>query len=239
MYVDAIMTSPVDFDFGEGYAETWDIVYPSVEDWSLQDCHSYLREKGGDLPEPNPFDMNREEMTELLNEVSIEVDDKDSDETLLNAIIENINDGTIYGLEDWHQVVEEVMQDNPDDFSPMMNYYYPLPNFSMDPAKAQAILHRDGGAVCVVLVGDEPALALTGGGMDMSWDICEAFILLNYYPPFRFTDLPKFAGEKLTPKNKRVIDACIETAEILQNWSTQRVAALTEYKASLVETKEN
>ena len=114
-----------------------------------------------------------------------------------------------------------------------MNYYYPLPNFSMEPSKAQAILHKDGGAVCVVLVNDEPVLALTGGGMDMRWDICEAFILLNYYPPFDFTDLPKFAGEKLTPKNERIINACIETAEILNKWSTQRIAALTEYKAEL------
>jgi hypothetical protein len=79
---------------------------------------------------------------------------------------------------------------------PMMNYWYPLEETvseygSFDPAEAAAKLKDV--PLCVVLVDDEYGLALTGGGMDLSWEICEAFVRLNRCPPAHFSDLPRMA----------------------------------------------
>ena len=74
---------------------------------------------------------------------------------------------------------------------PMMNFFYPLPSGAHDPA-ALAYL-----PVCLVTLNDEPGLALTGGGMDLSWEICEAYMRLGYLPPVHFADLPHMAGKRL------------------------------------------
>lgn len=84
---------------------------------------------------------------------------------------------------------------------PIMNYYYPLPAFNSEPEQAQEKL----AGLCLTLVhmtnceheadGEGYALALTGGGMDLSWDICEAYLRLGYAPPLHFAHLPNFAGQ--------------------------------------------
>lgn len=40
--------------------------------------------------------------------------------------------------------------------------------------------------LCVVEVEGEYGLALTGGGMDYGWEICEAYIRLGFLPPVYF-----------------------------------------------------
>lgn len=85
---------------------------------------------------------------------------------------------------------------------PMMNYRYPVEGADsddvgtyrhrMDAIEAAYVLR--GVPLCVVEYDDGIALALTGGGMDLSYEICEAFTLLGYYPPTAFCDLPHMAG---------------------------------------------
>lgn len=104
---------------------------------------------------------------------------------------------------------------------PMMNYYYPLPDFEMkwanpnDAAKAIADL-----PLCLVeFTGNEDyshegwALALTGGGIDMSWRICEAYIRLGFYPPVHFCELPKLAGKGKSEEDQVIVAACIKSCE--------------------------
>lgn len=77
---------------------------------------------------------------------------------------------------------------------PMMSYYYPIPGYRGDRDDARML---EGLPLALVRFSDgEWALALTGGGMDLSWEICEGFMRLGYLPPLRFcTDLPDFAGD--------------------------------------------
>lgn len=73
---------------------------------------------------------------------------------------------------------------------PVMNYFYPLPVDIADAyQEALKIVHLP---LCLVylLVSDEWGLALTGGGMDFSWEICEAYIRLGFLPPSHFARLP-------------------------------------------------
>lgn len=118
-------------------------------------------------------------------------------------------------------------------FVPMMNYYYPLPDFEhsalgsqlpseyeQTSAEIKARLDLAGSVTLVHFIeSDEYALALTGGGMDLRWDICRGYILLGYLPPRQFINLPRFAGMDLdAPKNAIVIEACRKSIQVLRGW---------------------
>jgi len=120
---------------------------------------------------------------------------------------------------------------------PMMNYYYPLPdhkNFDADDA-----LKLDGLSLCLVNFSDsdwrqdEPddrpdwALALTGGGMDLNWDIAEAYMRLGLLPPLFTCRLPKFAGKNMAePHAAWVIAGCKRTAQAVADNALRYVEEL-------------
>lgn len=91
---------------------------------------------------------------------------------------------------------------------PMMSYYYPLADFDGDPGDAAESI-RDL-PLCVVRIEerDEYGLALTGGGMDLSWEICEAFMRLGFLPPVHFCELPQMAGRGTSARDRKIIAAC-------------------------------
>lgn len=114
--------------------------------------------------------------------------------------------------------------------APMMNYYYTLPYYEGDPEEDQLTLYQSSANVVLIKIvgGDDDedtyALALSGGGMDLSWDICHAYILLGYAPPLQYCDLPDFAGQD----NKKepfwsILKACLKSA----NAAMQRATAKT------------
>lgn len=95
----------------------------------------------------------------------------------------------------------------PEQSGPMMSYFYGLEDLrsDFDPAEAaKAIVDLP---LCVIeWQGDEQdnhsggyALALTGGGTDLTWEICEAFMRLGYLPPVHFaSQLPGICGRGMT-----------------------------------------
>lgn len=87
---------------------------------------------------------------------------------------------------------------------PMMNYWYPIEiSDGYDAAELIADL-----PLCVVQINGTFGLALTGGGMDLSWEICEAFTKLGELPPVHFCNLPRMAGRGKSPKDRYIISAC-------------------------------
>lgn len=112
---------------------------------------------------------------------------------------------------------------------PMMNYYYPLPSHGSFSESDAAKL--EGLPLCLVnfheqygdhYEGDsdlpEWALALTGGGMDLSWQIAEAHMRLGYMPPLFTCNLPRMAGMDYTsPLNAWIIAGCKRSAEAVRN----------------------
>jgi len=96
---------------------------------------------------------------------------------------------------------------------PLMSYFYPLPGFDPDDPQ-EAAKKLKGLPLCLVALIDcdgEPrewGMALTGGGMDLSWQICHAYIRMGYLPPLAFCNLPQFAGMSLTKETQMILAAC-------------------------------
>ena len=138
-----------------------------------------------------------------------------------------------YG-EEWdvcHNLISTVCgnkyrDDDREEWEPMMNYYYPLP-YNFDPDDYEEIYNLMNNCTIIDFNGDY-ALALTGGGMDLSWEICETYINLGYYPPVHFCDLPKMAGRGESAKDKKIVKACKESLEIMSNWLKNRSNNLCE-----------
>ncbi len=121
---------------------------------------------------------------------------------------------TASGHSECEKCESEVLADGP-----MMNYFYPCDRITFDDAEKLKDL-----PLCIVcLDNEEYGLALTGGGMDLSWEICEAYILLGYLPPIHFCDLPAMAGKKLNARNKRIIAACRRSLRTEIQWNRQKL----------------
>lgn len=132
-------------------------------------------------------------------------------------------------------------EEESEEFYPMMNYLYPLPpTFEKDMEKRfgkdwrRKIKEK---LVCttVVYLYEEGRyfLALTGGGMDLSWEICESYINLGYLPPFHFCNLPRLADKKMDRKNRRIVRACLRTVKMIQ----MRAKEIEEHLKSLLKEK--
>lgn len=125
---------------------------------------------------------------------------------------------------------------------PMMNYFYALPDhgsFDKDDA-----LKLEGLPLCLVEfsqggyndyneAGDDSlpdwALALTGGGMDLSWQIAEAHMRLGYMPPLFCCDLPRMGGMDVSsPTNAWVIAGCRRSAQAVRDEGQRMMDKLDE-----------
>lgn len=87
--------------------------YRDFSEATYMDCREYISDNGGDFPSPDPWEMNREELAELLAGASIDVSDDESTETLREAVIVNIDDESIDGLREWRDAANECASDNP------------------------------------------------------------------------------------------------------------------------------
>jgi hypothetical protein len=85
---------------------------PDPSEWGLERCREYLNDHGIDEPtEGNVWKMDRADLVEQLENVGIECRDDESDETLREAVIANIDDETISGIEDWREAVRDNAED--------------------------------------------------------------------------------------------------------------------------------
>jgi len=93
---------------------------------------------------------------------------------------------------------------------PMMAVWYDCAAIGGDEITAAAKIHNL--SLCVVQVEENYGLALTGGGMDMTWDIVAAYVALGQLPPIRFArNLPAMAGAGKSDEDRRSIAACLRS----------------------------
>jgi len=138
------------------------------------------------------------------------------------AVFAEPQDFDYYDRIDW-EIIHSVESDDPEyeetvEYEqPMINYFYPLPEFERvmrwkgwDETEVAKELMRTV-PLCLVYQDGKYGLALTGGGMDLSWEICEAYIRCGYLPPLHFCKLPRLAGLRLTPTRRKIIACCRES----------------------------
>lgn len=129
--------------------------------------------------------------------------------------VPQVNDNA-RGLVFLNEQIREICQDN-DYFSPMMNYYYEIDLRREDAESVQARIDRYGGCCILVMIGDEPKLCLSGGGMDLTWEIAWSYILCGQLPPTKYCNLPDQC-EPLSRRNRLIIKACRKSIQVHQRW---------------------
>lgn len=90
---------------------------PDSSDWTLEQCKEWLEDNGHDLPDPNPWDEDREGLIAMLGDKEESDEegkghkDDRTDGQLLAQAIEDMDDETIDGLDDWRQNVRDNAED--------------------------------------------------------------------------------------------------------------------------------
>lgn len=126
-----------------------------------------------------------------------------------------------------------------DGFEPVMNYYWPVDlAYGVSPSAAAERIEQYGGATSLVYIEsvNTYAIVLTGGGMDLSWDICAAYICCGCIPPSRLLlGLPHFAGGYGTRFGKLIVDTLLPLLVKHFEWQVQRakdeITRLSDYLA--------
>ncbi len=96
-------------------------------------------------------------------------------------------------------------------YFPIYNFLYPLGEYFRVPRDFRSRLNN----TTIVRAGDEHGLALTGCGMDFSWEICESYLNLGYYPPVHFCRLPEMADRGKSARDRRIVRGCAESLDAL------------------------
>jgi hypothetical protein len=110
---------------------------------------------------------------------------------------------------------------------PMMNNVWPIPSANLGDDFRETLCNM---TVVEIEDGDE-YLALTGGGMDLSWAVAETFIRLGYYPPAAVR-LPRMCGRGLSRKDRSIIEACKVSAQTQIGWMQSRIEDLDDIAPS-------
>lgn len=102
-----------------------------------------------------------------------------------------------------------------------MNYFYPVPIEDCENAAEKV---ADLPLLVVEFEDGETGLALSGGGMDLSWEICAAYIALGYLPPVHFCELPRMGGWEKESWRRDVLKACYRSADMAAVWAQRKAA---------------
>lgn len=102
-------------------------------------------------------------------------------------------------------------EDSEEEFHPVMNFIYPL---NGHPGEDWPDLVT---CTTVVMVNGEYCLALTAGGMNLTWEIVESYVNLGYLPPAALCDLPRMAGRGDSEKDQLLAEASRMSCEALMN----------------------
>lgn len=115
------------------------------------------------------------------------------------------------------RIVEEgyrdVFRENPDMITPIQSVCWPI-DVSC-PGQCQAVLDAFGGCAILMEFEGDTYLNLTGGGMDLTWDLCRGYALCGCLPPIELARrLPM--DRKLTEIDEWVLRCCLYSLQAAQ-----------------------
>jgi len=120
---------------------------------------------------------------------------------------------------------------------PIISYSYALPRFRGDIQEAAKLISDLPLCLVKFMSEDDPCLALTGGGMDLTWEICEAYMRLGYLPPLHFCQLPQYAGKTLSSNARWIIAGCKASCRVVRGWANSKLRDLQNLRKCMNENK--
>lgn len=145
-----------------------------------------------DVVRPNFYDLDESELKKFLDDAGYSYEDDDSEDKLAEMVGEYFDES----------------------YMPIYNFLYPLGEYFEIP---KALEHIRALSNTTIIEKDEKHyLALTGCGMDMTWEIIESYINLGYYPPVHFCNPPSMMGRGESEKDKQIIKACKKSLEAMK-----------------------
>lgn len=218
--------TPHDYDWSTGWPEEWeffDATEVSVDASGLYcECGTPLTVEDGllahDTDDGETFD----------HQPLIELEDEDVDRSHYQGIVAR---KVVFLVAGNSPTIDFLGHDVYLGDGPAMNYWYPC---DIDhPVNAALTLAKHHLPLCVVETPSGAGLALTGGGMDLSWEICEAYIRLGYLPPTHF-ELPAMAGKEADDTNLSIIAAVRRSYEVQRDFMQRSIERLEQTAAGLV-----
>ena len=214
LYCDDILATPQDYDWSEGYGEAWRICRPDF--WSMEaaDLFEYADDYGVTL-DGDPRELSRAELIEGLESIGVACYDEESDSLLADAYGDSMIAGDL-GFNEADNWADEISERFEESDAPVMSYRYPVTLREISEADAATAII--GLPLCLIedYVSGDYYLALTGGGMDLSAEICRAYIAVRQRPPVHFCRVPRMAGRHYSQEFIKVL---IESCEVSQNWA--------------------
>lgn len=144
---------------------------------------------------------------------------------VIDKVCRHFNFGEGYA-DTWEVAVQRTDEEmDNSEYEPMYNTIYPLP----DDFEVPEDFRKKMSNMTIVDIKEDGEwvkyLALTGCGMDMTWQICETYINLGFYPPTEHARLPAMGGEVYNKgKNLKTIRACNASLRMHRNWLNSRIA---------------
>lgn len=127
---------------------------------------------------------------------------------------------------------------------PLMSTFWPLPDGAWDHDPKGEAMKLAGLPLCLVRLDGtaEWGLALTGGGMNLSWEIAEAYIRLGLLPP-EHIELPVMADRGKGHLDRSIIAAMARAYQVARNQLRSKLLALKRFapgkaKAAKVKRKQ-
>jgi len=234
MYCSAIDEMPIDYDWcehpydfddsGVGWRvadqESIDEILSELEDVELKDGDKVAvtispPDRDGDIEllfdEHSTFD----EISQILKPFEIDISQEDIEFGSKDFTRKGPFDQSWLKLLSLWDLEGELFFHEEDDFQPMMNFAYPLP----DGFRGDGDWRKAMSCMTLVTIDGRHYLALTGCGMDLSWEICETYLRCGYWPPIHFAQrLPKMSGRGVSEMDKMIIEACRVSLEIARGW---------------------
>ncbi len=212
----AINVKSVEYDWSRHAIETeWNIVEPVAPTPILKECvecsgHG-THEGRGDINCPDCWGLGRRVDFDTSHSFFNDHMQTDREQDIIIDSEEGGGDGSMI-RDCW---IENSYES--ESWVPAMNYYYLVPELDRhwQPNEAALVLDEHVPMTLVhIAESDEYAMALTGGGMDLTWEICWAYILLGYLPPTDHTSLPRMGGMKWNDRSRLIVKACRRILEL-------------------------
>lgn len=250
---DGILAVPFDVYWAEAiatcdFAPRAEAVLPSFETATLEECQAWIEQHDLEAFDPPQLEllsgsaavanMDREQLQAELEASGTAVYVDESTSLLREALVEQLHDEHgeefLQELQEWCEStgLGMVEEQSPDTYFPAMDYAYPLPNFRGCERELARKVDLEASCITVMSLDGETVLALTGGGMDFSWEICHAYTVAGYRPPLQFAELPGMAGRGESDQDLKLIALCIESCEIAARWARGKAKRLAELKAA-------